>query len=108
MADIQHEFNQVMHDVYLRAKNEAGYTASIFLNMLFDKGGLVTAKQLINSSQVSEGYTALWERGRLDLTVEAVVTENSKFRPLFTDEEIMRATKRLKDYNYKPLFGSKS
>jgi hypothetical protein len=64
MANIEREFDRSMHEIYRRAKAEAGYTASIFLNMLSDLGGLATAKQLINARTVSDGYTALWERAR--------------------------------------------
>jgi hypothetical protein len=30
---------------------------------------------------VSEGCTALWERGRLDLTVEALIHDNPQWHP---------------------------
>ena len=69
--------------------------------MLTDNGGMATAKTLINAAKPSDGYTALYERGRLDLTVEAVVTENPRWRELFTPEELARAEKRLKAYGYK-------
>ena len=108
MADIEHEFDHAMHEIYRRAKTEARYTPSFFLNMLSDRGGLATAKQLINAPTVSDGYTALWERGRLDLTVEALVFENLRYHALFTPEEIERARKRLRAYKYVPKPLSKS
>jgi hypothetical protein len=61
--------------------------ATIFLQMLNERGGLDTAKYLINSPKVSDGYTALYLRSRLDLTVEAMVVENPKWQELFTSEE---------------------
>ena len=69
-----------MMDIYVRAKIEAGYVATIFHRMLCDHGGLETARHLINDQTVSSGYTALWERKRLDLTVEAVVYDNPRLR----------------------------
>jgi hypothetical protein len=48
----------------------------------------------------SSGYTALWERNRLDLTVEALVTENPEWWELFTPAELERARKRLGEYRY--------
>jgi hypothetical protein len=93
-------FDQAMMNIYVRAKAEANYTASIFHRMLCDQGGLATAKQLINDRKPSEGYTALWERGRLDLTVEAVVTDTQEWHDLFEPEEIARARKRLADYGH--------
>lgn len=93
-------FDQAMFRIYETAKSEAGYTASVFLGMLGRQGGVLTAKQLINGTKPSDGYTALYERGRLDLTVEALVVENKKWHSLFSAEELARAKKRLQDYGY--------
>jgi hypothetical protein len=96
------QFDGAMFDIYQRAKSEAGYNATIFLGMLSDRGGLATAKFLINSPKESDGYTALHLRGRLDLTVEAMVVENARWHPLFTNEELTKARARLKKYGYTP------
>lgn len=96
------QFDQAMVGIYQRAKDEAGYIASIFLSMVYDKGGVSTAKYLINSAKPSDGYTALFERGRLDLTVEAVVVENANWHELFTEQEFRKCRKRLTDYRYVP------
>ena len=101
MADLETEFNEAMFDVYRRAKAEAKYNAAIFLQMMTDNGGLRTAKTLINSVKPSDGYTALYLRGYLHLTVEAVVIENPRWHPLFEPEELEKAKKRLKAYGYK-------
>jgi hypothetical protein len=102
MQDISKQFDRAMFEIYRRAKVEAGYTATIFLGMLNDRGGLATAKYLINSDKPSDGYTALYERGRLDLTLEAHVVENSKWHCLFTPDEMNKALKRLQAYRYQP------
>jgi hypothetical protein len=94
-------FDAAMFDIYKRAKTEAGYNANIFLKMLTDNGGLATAKTLINATKPSDGYTALYERERLDLTVEALVLGEPRGHSLFLPEEIERAEKRLKQYGYK-------
>ena len=96
------DFDQAMFDIYHIAKKEAGYTASIYLQMLNTRGGLSTARYLLNSAKPSDGYTALFERGRLDLTVEAMILENPKWHELFSDEELLKARKRLADYGYTP------
>jgi len=100
MQAISRQFDAAMFDIYRRAKSEAGYNARIFVGMIADRGGLSTAKYLINSPQPSNGYTHLYERGRLDLTVEAMVVENPKWHELFTTEELTRALDRLKKYGY--------
>lgn len=94
------EFNEAMLDIYRKAKSEAKYNAQRFLQMVVDHGGVEAARMLINSETVSEGYTALWERGRLDLTVEAMVLETKKFHTLFTEQELQVCAKRLMEYNY--------
>ena len=67
-----------MMDIYRRALAEANYKATRFLQMLHEHRGLATAQILLHSATVSDGYTALWERDRLDLTVEALVLQNGK------------------------------
>lgn len=93
-------FDQAMFNIYRRAKDEAGYTATIFLGMISDRGGLPTAKTLINSPRPSDGYTALYELKRLDLTVEAMVLETPEWHDLFTEDELRRARRRLVQYGY--------
>ncbi len=70
---LEGEFHGAMIDIYRRAKSEADYNATRFIGMVTDRGGLETARYLLHAVKVSDGYTALWERGRLDLTVEAVI-----------------------------------
>jgi hypothetical protein len=100
MVDLEGQFDQAMFNVYRRAKAEAKYNAQIFLQMITDNGGLRTAKTLINAPEPSVGYTALYLRNRLDLTVEAVVIENRRWHPLFTAEELEKARSRLDKYGY--------
>lgn len=92
-------FDEAMMEVYRRALNECGYKATRFLHMLHDHRGLETARILLHAANVSEGYVALWERKRLDLTVEALILAE-EWHPLFTDAERETARKRLAPYNY--------
>lgn len=95
VARLQIDFHTAMVNVYARARDEAGYKATFFLRMVAEQGGLEAARQLLHSPAVSDGFRALWERGRLDLTVEALVLE-PKYRDLFTAEERQTAQQRLK------------
>jgi hypothetical protein len=94
------EFDEEMLGIYKRALAEAHYNATRFLSMLHEHRGLETARLLIHSATVSEGYTALWERNHLDLTVEAVIIDHPKWHPLFTDEELAICRERLMAYGY--------
>lgn len=88
-----------MREVYRRANSEAGYTASYFLRMLGEYGPIETARRLIRSPQPSEGFTQLWQRQRLDLTVEAQVIR-PEFAELFTEDERDLSRQRLSAYGY--------
>lgn len=88
-----------MLDVYRKAKKEAGYAANYFLQMVDDVGGLEAARRLLMAKSVSSGFSSLWEKGRLDLSVEAVVLQG-RFAGLFTDEEKQVARARLTEYGY--------
>ena len=92
---LESEFDEAMLEIYKRAKSDAGYNATRFLGMVVDRGGLDTARYLLNAETVSDGYAALWERGRLDLTVEALVLE-PKWRALFSKAERQIAASRLR------------
>ncbi len=94
------QFDEEMLGIYQRALSEAHYNAMRFLAMLHDHGGLQTARILGNSTKPSEGYTALFLRNRLDLTVEAVIHDNPKWHPLFTPAELTKCTERLTEYEY--------
>lgn len=88
-----------MISIYETAKLELGYNATRFVQMISDQGGLPTARQLLWSDAPSEGFTRLWERGRLDLTVEAHVLLD-EFESVFTDQDREQARSRLKAYGW--------
>ena len=70
--------------------------------MLHERGGLATAKFLINAPNEPKGYTELFLRKRLDLTVEAMVVEDTRWHSLFTEDELDRARTRLAKHGYQP------
>jgi hypothetical protein len=100
LAALARRFDEAMMNVYRRALAECHYNASWFLQMLYEHRGLETARILLRASDVSDGYVALWERSRLDLTVEELSLK-IEWQPLFSDEERMIARKRLTQYGYK-------
>lgn len=98
---VEKAFHAAMVDIYRRAKSEAGYNANYFLQMLSTDGSVTTARRLVMSPKPSDGFTALWERNRLDLTVEAHILQD-RFVSLFSDEERDVARRRLAEYGYQP------
>jgi hypothetical protein len=101
VSDIEADFSQRMKAVYDRGRAEAGYNASYFLSMLSQYGPQETAHKLLASPAISDGFAELWERGRLDLTVEALVAE-PKFSELFSESEVAVARRRLEQFGYTP------
>jgi hypothetical protein len=99
MSDPHPEFTVAMFGIYRRALQEAHYSANYFREMVEERFGYDTAMQLIHDSLPAQGYTALWERGRLDLTVEALVLR-PEWRDTFTDDDRMAAYRRLEQYQY--------
>lgn len=93
------DFHKAMLNIYDESK-VIGYTPSKFRQMVANEGGINTAKRLINSKQLSDGFAMLTELERLDLTVEALVLQK-KYRPLFTDEELLVAKTRLTELGYR-------
>jgi hypothetical protein len=93
------QLTEAMLDIYRRAKKEAGYNATIYLQLVTDRGALETALFLIHRSEPSDGYTALYERGRLDLTVEAMVLR-PEWRDIFSDSDRAVSRQRLEDYRF--------
>lgn len=93
------QFTGAMLEIYKRALKEADYRATIFLNMVMDQGGYETAASLIHARRPSDGYTALHQKNRLDLTVEALILR-PEWWDIFTDEDRKAAFERLQQYHF--------
>lgn len=93
-------FHEAMTGVYEKAK-AIGYHPTYFIQMVANDGGLAAAKQLLAADKPSQGFTELWERGRLDLTVEALVLR-PEFSSLFSTMELRTARRRLQEFGYEP------
>ena len=92
---LENEFHEAMLDIYSKVKSEAGYDAQGLLQMVKEHGGLEAARKVIKSKTEPKGYTALRKKGRLDLTVEAMVLKTKKYHPLFSADELKTCAKRL-------------
>ena len=99
-AKLEAAFDERMFEIYKRALLDLKYNASRFLQMLHEHRGLRTAQILLHSAKVSEGYSKLWELGRLDLTVEAVIHDDPRWHSLFTPNELATCQQRLSEHGY--------
>jgi hypothetical protein len=99
---ISEAFDQAMRETVQRSKSECGYNPQAFVTMLAMRGGVRAAKDLLAKGVPSEGFATLWEKKRLDLTVEAVVLQE-RFAPLFTLAERQTAWERLRAHGWSGL-----
>ena len=100
--DLEQAFDDAMRGIYRAACSECRYTPTRFLQLVQKQGGVRAAKILLQPQQQhSEGLTKLWEFGRLDLSMEKLVLD-CRWKPLFTDEELCTARKRLHELHYNP------
>jgi hypothetical protein len=79
-------------------ERELSYTPRYFKVMISELGALGAVRRLLHTP-VSDGFVLLWERQRLDLTVEALALDD-RFAALFTDEERAIAHGRLDEFGY--------
>lgn len=99
MEKLKLYFQRDMIKIYMEAK-ELGYNPTRFLQMIDKYGGVGAAKKLLSTEDfIQEGVVTLWELGRLDLSVEALVVKE-QFGELFIDKEKEIARKRLRDLGY--------
>ena len=97
--ELEFQFDDAMLGIYYAALDQIGYRATRFLRMVNRDGGLGAANALVWSDNLSDGFIRLWEEGRLDLSVEALVLREP-WRCLFSDDELERARRRLEDMGY--------
>ncbi len=100
MDNLEQQFEEEMWGIYKEAKRPpCRYNAGYFRNMLIDYGGRETARRLLGTTEIQEGFTQLYLCNRLDLTVEFHVLQ-PRFEGLFTTEERRAATQRLNSVGF--------
>ena len=92
------DFERDMRDGVRRCR-EFGYNPTYWQRMVSDHGAINAAKRLLTGSRASDGFTRLWELGRLDLSVESVILL-PKYADLFTPDERAEARRRLELYEF--------
>ena len=98
MATFEDEFHRAMIGVYETAKDHE-YFATYFKRMVDSYGGVEAAKRLLAARDIQAGLRRLWQLKLLDHSMEALVIQE-RFQPLFTDEEISEARRRLEELGY--------
>ena len=97
-ASAEARFHAAMLESYRMAQRDLSYNATRFLQLVEARGGVQAARQLLAGAP-SEGFATLWEKGRLDLSVEAHILQ-PEFRELFTEAERRVAEDRLRQFGH--------
>ncbi|MGL5380454.1 HNH endonuclease, partial [Clostridium sp.] len=97
----KHAFHNEMINLYKTISKQLKYKSTKLLDMINKYGGYEAAIKFIKSESNTFDFTILWENERLDLSVEALIT-NPKHRDLFPEEVVSFCDRKLKDYNFSP------
>jgi hypothetical protein len=98
LTELENDFHHAMIGVYEYAKNY-DYFATYFKGMVDKYRGVGAAKRLLAKQEIQEGLMKLWELKCLDHSMEALVIQE-RFRPLFSDQEVAEAHRRLEELGY--------
>ncbi len=79
-----------------RAKAE---TLGVKMRPVAEGEALKAAKRILSGNRLSDGFNQLQSKGRLDLSLEALVVDK-RYTALFTDEEANEALMRLLEVGY--------
>ncbi|NNF25051.1 MAG: hypothetical protein HKN63_09650 [Rhodobacteraceae bacterium] len=98
MQKDERKFAEISRQMGPRAKAEARYDPTRFLQRLAADGGSVTAHQLLGGTDPSSGFTNMLLAGRNDLPVAAIVQDPERSRVLSATElsatELSEASRR--------------
>lgn len=98
---LEDRFNEAMRGVHVSALRDCGYRATRLLTMAAQMGALKAAERLLDTEvAISYGLEELWPCSRLDLSMEAVITEGD-WGNLFTEAELAVARDRLSRLGYR-------
>jgi hypothetical protein len=100
MNELENNFERELLKAVEICINLYRYRPTYFLRMLKNYGPVSTTTQLATADKFHEGFTKLWELGRLDLTVEAIMLRDP-YSALFPKEVLAKASSRLKALGYK-------
>jgi hypothetical protein len=100
-ADADGPLDRALLGIIEQSRSELTYNPRYFVSMLAQYGALGAVRRLLAAPAVSDGFVFLWERQRLDLSVESLVLD-PRFAHLFTEQEKEIAHRRLEDFGYDP------
>lgn len=99
MTEAEQHFQAEIRIGTERLKQDIAYNPTFFIQMVAEHGAVEASRRLIVSDTVSDGFTKLWEHGRLAMSVEALAIL-PWYADLFAPEVVVRARRRLEDHRF--------
>lgn len=94
--EIESDLKEVLNELYGRIVNEFGNNAPSYFSHLLNEQNLTEAvQQFLLAPVPSDGFKSLLLSGRLDLTLEFFIVNNSKYHSLFSQEVITKSKERI-------------
>ena len=82
------------------ASREKAAKLGVRMRPVEDASAMKNAHYALSGNRISDGFNILADKGRLDLSLEALVIDK-RFTGLFSDEEANNALMRLLDAGYR-------
>ena len=97
---LQNKFNQEVFEAVEESK-KIGYIPTRFIQMLQQaNNNAVEVVQRLVIKEATSGLEKLWEKGRLELSMEAIMIK-PEYNELFSTEIVDVCKKKLKKFGYK-------
>lgn len=68
-----------------------------FEQLIHETSILETCRKLLESDRITDGFTNMVLKDRIDLTVEYIVATNQEFQSLFTEKQVSNAKERVSE-----------
>ncbi len=98
---LKKSFHQEMIHLYKKMIKLIKYKPTRLIDYINKYGGYEAAVKYINTESNVQDFAVLWEKERLDLSVEALITSEN-YRSLFQEEVLVFCDRKLKEYSYAP------
>lgn len=87
MASLEDRFTEALTAACVTAQEQYGCPMAPMLRSIQKYGGVPTAREYLRKNRLSDGFALLQKRGKLELSMEALVVA-SAYGALFTDREV--------------------
>ena len=98
---LKKSFHEEIINLYKKITKMVKYKPTRLMDYINKYGGYEAAVKYISTESNVQDFAVLWEHERLDLSVEALITQE-KYRPLFSEDILAFCDRKLKEYSYAP------